>query len=172
MWAPMGIQREISQWKHKSLLSCRRSVNLFWCLHLLISSDFLFNELSPLYEAISSFSLRHRSHFVLVVSRTSLVVLKGAHFLVILQVTFGLKWLRFIVQYSLEFCVVLIVFNVEWFCVVAKPVFKICFSGSSVNFLLIAELVRRDLCFGNDVWGFKYFPFRGQLFLFLQLQLS
>ena len=29
-------------------------------------------------------------------------MLKGAHFLIILQVTFGAKWLRFIVQYSLD----------------------------------------------------------------------
>ena len=61
-WAPMGILRETFQWKRnfKSLLSCRRKVNLFWCLHVLISSNFLFDRLSPLYEAISSFSLRHR----------------------------------------------------------------------------------------------------------------
>ena len=56
---------------------------------------------------------------------------------------------------------------------VNKPVFKICFGGSYVNFLLIAELVRRDLCFLNDVkHGVKHFPSRRQLFLFLQLQLS
>ena len=61
-WAPMGILREIFQWKRnfKSLLPCRRKVNLFWCLHLLISSNFLFDRLYPLYEATSSFSLRHR----------------------------------------------------------------------------------------------------------------
>ena len=31
-----------------------------WCLHLLIGSHLLFNKLSPFYEAISNFSLRHR----------------------------------------------------------------------------------------------------------------
>ena len=43
-------------------------------------------------------------------------------------------------------------FKVEWVCVVVKPVFKICFSGSYVNFLLISGLVWRGLCFVHDVW--------------------
>ena len=69
------------------------------------------------------------------------------------------------------FCVVLIVCKIELFCLVAKPVSKICFGGSYVNSLLKVELIQRDLCFINDVWV-KHFPSRGQLFLILQLQLS
>ena len=61
-----GFQWEYSEKYHSENMTlspcyyCRRRVNLFWCLHLLISSDLLFSKLSPLYEAISSFSLRHR----------------------------------------------------------------------------------------------------------------
>ena len=44
-------------------------------------------------------------------------------------------------------------FKVEWLYVVTKAVFKICFSSSYVDFLLIFELVWRDLYFVNDVWG-------------------
>ena len=70
-------------------------MSLFWCLHLLISSDLLFNKLSSLYLASSSFSLKHRQYFLL-------VVLKDAHFLIIQQMTFAVKWLCFIVQYFLD----------------------------------------------------------------------
>ena len=66
-----------------------------------------------------------------------MVILKGSYFLIIFQVNFGVKWLRFIVQYSLDSF---------------KPVFKVCFDGSYVNFLFIVELVWRDLYFVNDIW--------------------
>ena len=58
-----------------------------------MTSEHLFNKLFYLREVISNVLLRHRKHFLL-------VMLKGAYFLIILQVTFGMKWLRFIVQYS------------------------------------------------------------------------
>ena len=45
----------------------------FFSLKLLTSSPISFNKLSPLYEAISNFSLRHRQHFLF-------VVLKVPHF--------------------------------------------------------------------------------------------
>ena len=67
-----------------------------------------------------------------------LIVLQGAYFLIIFQVTLDVKWLRFIDQYSLDSSVS---FSV------VKPVFEIDFSGSYVNFLYIFELVRRDLSF-------------------------
>ena len=41
------------------MLTCRGRTNLLWFLHLLTSSDPLFNKLSPLYEGISNFSLRN-----------------------------------------------------------------------------------------------------------------
>ena len=48
---------------------------------------------------------------------------------------------------------------------VAKPVFKICFGGSYVNFCL-------QLSWFEVMFGAKLFPSRGQLFFFLQLQFS
>ena len=59
---------------------------------------------------------------------------------------------RFALVATQQSAVVFIVFKVELFCEVVKPMFEICFGGSYVNFLFIVELVRRHLCFIDDVW--------------------
>ena len=80
----------------QSLQSSLKRVNLFWCLLWLIISDLLFSKMLYLNEKISSSSLRQIQSFFF------LVVLRGRHFLMNIPVTFGVKWLRFIVQYYLD----------------------------------------------------------------------
>ena len=94
--ASMGMLREIFQGKRnvKSLLSCRRRVNLFWCLHLLISSDLWFNKLSHLYESIFNFSLRHITFTFGYVERCAFPYYSPGDF--------WCEMVAFIVQYSLD----------------------------------------------------------------------
>ena len=61
-------------------------VSLFWCLHLLISSDCLFNKLSPLHEAQLTFFGCVEMYAFPYYSPDN----------------FDLKWLHFIAQYSLD----------------------------------------------------------------------
>ena len=60
-----------------------------------MSSVFLFNKFSPLYSAISSFSFKHKSNFLL-------LYLCRRHFLIILQVISGVQLFILICQSSLE----------------------------------------------------------------------
>ena len=66
--------------------------------------------------------------------------MQRAHFLIILQVIFDIKKLHFTVQYFLDSCVVLILFEVERCCVVVESVFETCFRGS--NLILFSSRAR------------------------------
>ena len=79
----------------ESLVSCRKRVFLFMCLHFEVSSVLLLRMLFPLNNAISNFSFRQRLHL-------SDDRLKREHFLRILHFIWGTEFLRFIFQNSFK----------------------------------------------------------------------
>ena len=102
-------------------------------LQLLINSDLLFSRLFPLYELILRFSFRHKQHFLL-------LELCGKHSLMMLQVTFGIKFFLLISHYPFDSSVICVIFMGKGFGAGVESIFEQLLCNSTVNFVIVLGL--------------------------------
>ena len=100
---------------HQPLLSCRNNACLSRYMYLLTNTNLLFSSLFPLYGLISSFSFRHKLHFLL-------LKLYGRHSLKMHQVIFGIKS-QYVTVFFRQLCIICIIFMCKGFVVVVKAFF-------------------------------------------------